>query len=99
MPFRVRVITSPACAPVTLPVTISAWPCSAILTMSSPATMLKVICGTVVSTSTDAPALAGLPALSDTVAVTAALPSAIPARSAAGTSSVQLPFACTWAVY
>ena len=60
--------------------------------------MSKVICGTVVSTSTDAPALAGLPALSDTVTVTAALPSAMPAISAAGTSSVQLPFACTGGV-
>ena len=99
MPFRVTVITSPACAPVTLPETISAWPCSAILTTSSPATMLNEICGTVVSTSTEEPALAGLPALSDTVAVTAALPSVMPAMSAAGTSSVQLPSACTCAVY
>ena len=61
--------------------------------------MLKLICGTVVSARTEASALVGLPALSETDAVTVALPSLMPARSAAGTLSVQLPSACTCAVY
>ena len=57
--------------------------------------VLIVTAGTVTSTvrlwSTDA----GLPALSLTDAVTVTLPSVNPARSAAGTFSVQLPSALT----
>ena len=65
----VTVTTSPAAAPVTEPVTISACACSALLITSSSETVLMVSCGTVVSTSTSRSAEAGLPALSATAAV------------------------------
>ena len=68
------------------------------LITSSPATVLMVTAGTVISTVRLWSTEAGLPALSLTDAVTVTLPSPSAATSAAGTFSVQLPSALTVAV-
>ena len=92
----VTTTASPAAAPVTAPLTSCVWPCSALLMMSSVATVLMVTTGAAVSTVRVWLAEPVLPAASETVAVTAPLLSA--GTSAAGTVTLQLPLACTWVV-
>ena len=76
------------------------WPasCSALLTISSSATVLMVTVGATVSTVKVCVVWPLLPALSLTEAVTVSAPWLRAARSAAGTSSVQVPSLPTSAV-
>ncbi|SAC90345.1 Uncharacterised protein [Enterobacter hormaechei] len=61
---------SPTLAPVAVPLTICACPCSTLLMTSSPATTLKLTLGGVVSSVIAFPALPGLPAASLTLTCT-----------------------------
>ncbi|CAM7524462.1 hypothetical protein CISEMA079M_15380 [Citrobacter sedlakii] len=92
----VTTTASPAAAPVTAPLTSCVWPCSALLMMSSVATVLMVTTGAAVSTVRVWLAEPVLPAASATLAVT--VPLARDATSAAGTVTLQLPLASTWVV-
>ncbi|MNE67376.1 hypothetical protein D3C80_1629780 [compost metagenome] len=86
---------SPAAAPLLLPLTVCATSCSVALMMSSPATVLMITVGTVISTRTSRLTLLILPALSLAEALTVTLPFRRLVRSAAGTFRLQLPLACT----
>ena len=70
--FEPMVMTSlsPTLAPVAVPLTICACPCSTLLMTSSPATALKLTVGGVVSSVIALPALPGLPAASLTLTST-----------------------------
>ncbi|GHK34815.1 hypothetical protein ECZU06_19400 [Escherichia coli] len=70
MPLSTTLTTSPASPPLLVPEITSARACSASLMMSSPATVLMVRTGAVVSTARLWLVLPGLPALSLTVALT-----------------------------
>ncbi len=70
LPLSTTLTTSPASPPLLVPEITSAWACSASLMMSSPATVLMVRTGAVVSTARLWLVLPGLPALSLTVALT-----------------------------
>ncbi|MNS95912.1 hypothetical protein D3C72_1301920 [compost metagenome] len=95
--MRVSTRLSPT-VPLLVPVTICACNSSVLLRMSSPAIRLIATVGAVRSTSTLLSALAGLPALSLTLAVTLIVPSTSVDSAAAGTLTLQVPSVPTVAV-
>ncbi|VAC87299.1 Uncharacterised protein [Enterobacter cloacae] len=98
-PPTVTVTTSPAAAPVAWPEIICAWPCSLVLRISSPATVLMVTTGATVSTVKCAWVDDPFPALSLTFTVRVCSPFASDCTSLAGSVTDQVPSLPTVAVW